>query len=174
MKSLLSVFLLLLINGLCYSQSNFEFEFGRGLKLETLISQNNKKVEPLKWINVNTNKNTWSVRGDSLIDSGQPTGVVRTEKQYENFILHVEWKHMDPGGNSGVFVWSNGSTVKDGNPYPDGIEVQMLDPEWINMHKKYGQPQTKAYISGEMWGVNGITTIPDNPEAREVKALNTE
>ena len=171
MKSLLSVFLLLLINGLCYSQSNFEFEFGRGLKLETLISQNNKKVEPLKWINVNTNKNTWSVRGDSLIDSGQPTGVVRTEKQYENFILHVEWKHMDPGGNSGVFVWSNGSTIKDGNPYPDGIEVQMLDPEWINMHKKDGQPQTKAYISGEMWGVNGITTIPDNPRGERSKGL---
>ena len=129
MKSLLPIFFLVFAYSSGYAQSNFEFEFGQVLELENVISQNKTKRGPLKWINVNTTKDTWSVRGDSLIDSGEPTGVVRSEKQYENFILHVEWKHMDPGGNSGVFVWSNGSVVKEGNPYPDGIEVQMLDPE---------------------------------------------
>ena len=129
MKSLLPIFFLVFAYSSSYAQSNFEFEFGQVLQLENVISQNKAKRGPLKWINVNTTKDTWSVRGDSLIDSGRPTGVVRSEKQYENFILHVEWKHMDPGGNSGVFVWSNGSVVKEGNPYPDGIEVQMLDPE---------------------------------------------
>ena len=172
MKSLLIVLILMSVGEVCGAQSNFEFVFGEGLKFESLISQNNKKGEPLKWINVNTNKDTWTVKGGSLIDSGEPIGVVRSEKQYENFILHIEWKHMDPGGNSGVFVWSNGATVKEGNPYPNGVEVQILDPDWINIHKnKDGEPQTKAYISGEMWGVNGLTTVPDNPRGERSKGL---
>ncbi|MBX2921664.1 MAG: DUF1080 domain-containing protein [Chitinophagaceae bacterium] len=172
MKNLLLAFLILFVDNLCYAQSNFEFEFGERQKLESVISQNNRKREPLKWINVNTKKETWSVRGDLLIDSGEPMGVVRSEKQYENFVLHIEWKHIDPGGNSGVFVWSNGSIVKEGNPYPNGIEVQILDPDWINIHKKKdGEPQIKDYISGEMWGVNGLTTIPDNARGERSKGL---
>ena len=171
MKSLLSIFFIVFVYSSGYAQSNFEFEFGEGFKLESITSQKTKKGELLKWINVNTTRGTWSVRGDSLIDSGQPTGVVRSEKQYENFILHVEWKHMDPGGNSGVFVWSNGSAIKEGNPYPNGIEVQILDPDWINIHQKDGKPATKAYISGEMWGVNGVTTVPDNPRGERSQGL---
>src|SRR5262245_10637486 len=59
------------------------------------------------WVNVNTAPDTWKVRDGVLICSGHPIGVMRTQKQYENFILHIEWMHMEPGGNSGVFVWSN-------------------------------------------------------------------
>jgi hypothetical protein len=59
------------------------------------------------WVNVNTNPDTWSVRDGRLVCSGHPIGVMRSEKQYENFVLHVEWMHVEPGGNSGVFLWSN-------------------------------------------------------------------
>src|SRR6266508_211301 len=55
------------------------------------------------WVNVNTDKDTWKVRDGILVCSGHPIGVMRSEKQYENFILHIEWKHIEPGGNSGVF-----------------------------------------------------------------------
>ncbi len=34
--------------------------------------------------------------------SGRPIGVMRSENQYENFILHIEWIHIEPGGNYGV------------------------------------------------------------------------
>src|SRR5258706_13793014 len=61
------------------------------------------------WVNVNTDKDTWSVRDGMIICTGHPIGVMRTEKQYENFVLHVEWCHMEPGGNSGVFAWSEGT-----------------------------------------------------------------
>jgi hypothetical protein len=61
------------------------------------------------WVNVNTDEDTWTVRDGLLVCSGHPIGVMRTEKQYENFILHVEWRHMEPGGNSGVFAWSEGT-----------------------------------------------------------------
>ena len=56
------------------------------------------------WVNVNTAPDTWKVQDGLLICSGHPIGVMRSEKQYENFILHIEWMHMEPGGNSGVFV----------------------------------------------------------------------
>ncbi len=172
MKKSLSFIFLMLLSVLVYAQNDhFEFKFGTERSWDAVLTSG-KKGKPIKWINVNTRKNTWSFDKDMLIDSGHPTGVIRTEKQYENFILHIEWRHMEAGGNSGVFVWSNGATVKDGNPYPTGIEVQMLDPEWIYLHKKEdGTPQTDAYISGEMWGVNGTTTIPDNPRGIRSKGL---
>ena len=59
------------------------------------------------WVNVNTAPDTWSVRDGVLLCTGRPIGVMRTEKQYENFILHVEWRHIEAGGNSGVFAWSD-------------------------------------------------------------------
>jgi len=46
------------------------------------------------WVNVNTAGDTWTVRDGPLVCSGRPIGAVRTEKQYENFILHVEWRHV--------------------------------------------------------------------------------
>ncbi len=42
------------------------------------------------WVDVNTSKETWSVKDGLLVCSGQPIGVMRSEKQYENFILHIE------------------------------------------------------------------------------------
>src|SRR5690554_3541286 len=59
------------------------------------------------WVNVNTAEDTWQFKDDLLVCSGRPIGVLCSERQYENFILHIEWRHMEPGGNSGVFVWSS-------------------------------------------------------------------
>ncbi|MCP4775577.1 MAG: DUF1080 domain-containing protein, partial [Planctomycetaceae bacterium] len=59
------------------------------------------------WIDVNTSPETWSVKDGLLICTGQPIGVMRTDRQYENFIIEVEWRHMEPGGNSGMFLWSD-------------------------------------------------------------------
>jgi hypothetical protein len=115
------------------------------------------------WVDVNTSPETWSVQDGLLVCSGQPIGVMRSQKQYENFILHIEWRHMEAGGNSGVFVWSEGS-VPPGKNLPKGMEVQMLELDWINQHRtKDGQPQHIGYISGELFGANGLTATPDNP-----------
>jgi hypothetical protein len=115
------------------------------------------------WIDVNTSKDTWKVRDGLLICSGQPIGVMRSEKQYENFILHIEWMHMTAGGNSGVFVWSEG-TVPAGKRLPKGCEVQMLELDWPNLNReKDGKPRHPGYVSGELFGANGLKTTPDNP-----------
>src|SRR6185436_459149 len=86
------------------------------------------------WVNVNCDKDTWSVRDGMIVCTGKPTGVMRTEKMYENFVLHVEWKHLAAGGNSGVFAWSNGKP-QENSPYPKGLEIQMLELEWPNLNK---------------------------------------
>ncbi|MBT5715283.1 MAG: DUF1080 domain-containing protein, partial [Opitutae bacterium] len=42
------------------------------------------------WLDVNTSPETWSVKNGMLICKGKPIGVMRSERQYENFLLHVE------------------------------------------------------------------------------------
>jgi len=115
------------------------------------------------WVNVNTKPETWKVQDGMLICSGHPIGVMRTERQYENFMLHVEWMHMEAGGNSGVFLWADG-TVPEGKQLPKGMEVQMLELEWPKLNPdKDGKPRHPGYVSGELFGANGLKTTPDNP-----------
>ena len=123
------------------------------------------------WANVNTAEDTWSVRDGLLVCSGHPIGVMRSDKQYENFILHIEWRHMEAGGNSGVFVWSEG-TVPEGRQLPKGVEVQMLELDWVNQHKnEKGELPPIAYVHGELFGANGAVTVPDNPRGERSKSI---
>ena len=89
------------------------------------------------WINVNTAEDTWKVRDGLLICSGHPIGVMRTARQYENFMLHIEWRHMEPGGNSGVFAWSSARPDPESR-LPNGIEIRMLELEWPNLNRRNG------------------------------------
>lgn len=124
------------------------------------------------WVDVNTSPATWSVKDGLLICTGLPIGVMRSEKQYENFILHIEWRHMKEGGNSGIFAWSEGTTPAD-RPLPKGMEVQMLELQWPKLNPKAdGTPNHPGYVSGELFGANGLTAIPDNP--RGERSMSTE
>ena len=123
------------------------------------------------WVNVNTAPDTWQVENGMLVCSGHPIGVMRTEKQYENFVLHVEWMHTEPGGNSGMFLWS-GPRANPGSPFPDGVEVQMLELEWPELHKQNGVTPPAAYVHGELFGVGKVKTVPDNP--RGVRSMSIE
>lgn len=122
------------------------------------------------WVNVNTAPDTWSVKDGLLVCKGQPIGVMRSDRQYENFILHIEWRHMEPGGNSGVFAWS-GAVPGEKNRLPDGVEVQMLDLEWVKLNTKNGVEPPIAYVHGELFGVGGVTTVPDNPRGTRSKSI---
>lgn len=123
------------------------------------------------WVNVNTEKDTWHVRDGLLVCSGHPIGVMRSDRQYENFLLHVEWRHMEAGGNSGVFAWSD-ATIAPGRRLPKGLEVQMLELDWVNQHKlKDGSLPPIAYVHGELFGAGGMTTTPDNPRGERSKSI---
>jgi len=117
------------------------------------------------WVDVNTSKETWKVKNGTLICSGKPIGVMRTERQYENFILEVEWKHMEAGGNSGIFIWSEGTPFEN-DPLTKAIEVQMLELDWANQHN-----ETDAYVHGELFPTMGMKAIPDNPRGTRSKSI---
>jgi 3-keto-disaccharide hydrolase len=122
------------------------------------------------WVNVNTDPDTWRVKDGLLICTGKPIGVMRSEKQYENFVLHIEWMHMEPGGNSGVFIWSD-ATPNPQTRLPNGVEVQMLELDWVKLNMRDGREPPIAYVHGELFGVNGVKTVPDNPRGERSMSI---
>jgi hypothetical protein len=122
------------------------------------------------WTNINTAEDTWKYRDGMLVCSGKPIGVMCSDRMYENFLLHVEWRHMEPGGNSGVFVWSSARpNPKSG--LPDGVEVQMLELDWPKLNTRNGVTPPVAYVHGELFGVGGVKTVPDNPRGERSMSI---
>lgn len=164
-------FLLLLSpgNSFLYAQSD-PLVFGSEIDLNQVRSGSKNKGNRINWINVNTNPDTWKKDKDLLICAGHPIGVMRSEKQYENFILEIEWKHMEAGGNSGVFVWSD-ANPNEKSRLPGGVEVQMLELDWVNQNIRDGVKPPIAYVHGELFGVGGVETLPDNPRGTRSKSV---
>lgn len=159
--------LVLTISG--YSQTS-TVTFGTIRNLPTDPAFDKEKERPLKWYDVNTSPQTWSVKGNMLMSTGKPIGVMRSEKQYENFILHIEWQHMEAGGNSGLFVWSAARPGEE--RLPDGVEVQMLELDWVSLNKQQdGELPPIAYVHGELFGVGGVKTMTDNPRGERSKSV---
>lgn len=107
------------------------------------------------WVNANCHPSTFFVRDGMIITTGKPTGFLRTDKQYENFILEMDWFHVNTKevGNSGLFVWGDPLPAV-GTPYTRGIEVQVL----VNLFKK------DAYTShGDLFSIWGARCKPDRP-----------
>lgn len=170
-RYIILVFTSLLMSAGGFSQKSGEgIIFGKSVNYLKFTSDKAPKDIPLKWLNVNTEPRTWHVEKDILVCSGKPIGVMRSEKQYENFILHVEWMHMEPGGNSGVFVWSS-ANPPEGQQLPDGVEVQMLELDWVNLNRTEDFNPPVAYVHGELFGVGGVKTTPDNPRGTRSKSI---
>lgn len=145
------------------------FKFGTEIDYHDLISGKADEGKTIQWVDVNTSPETWRLEDDLLICEGLPIGVMRSTDQYENFILHVEWRHMEAGGNSGMFVWSD---AKPGdNRLPGGVEVQMLELDWVNQNVRDGVKPPIAYVHGELFGVGGVKTNPDNPRGERSKSI---
>jgi len=164
--------IILILNGLAgniCAQEN-QISFGKASSLNKALSKTREKEVPLTWVNVNTAPDTWHLAKNILICSGNPIGVMRSEKQFENFILHIEWMHTEPGGNSGVFVWSNANPPEE-TRLPNGVEVQMLELEWVKLNERDGVTPPIAYVHGELFGVGGVQTIPDNPRGTRSKSI---
>lgn len=145
------------------------FEFGEGKSWRDLI-EGAPISEPLRWVDVNTSAATWSKDQDVLVCRGLPIGVIRSEKMYQNFILDVEWRHLEAGGNSGVFVWCD-AVPEVSSRLPSGVEVQMLELDWVNQNKRDGVVPPIAYVHGELFGAGKTRTIPDNPRGIRSKSI---
>ena len=109
------------------------------------------------WVNANCAPETWSIKDGVVSCTGIPTGAMRTEKQYENFIMECEWRHLTSGGNSGVFIW--GSPISaPGVPFLRGIEVQVLDHGYM----KHADPKKPRWFTthGDVFPIHGATMEP--------------
>ena len=108
------------------------------------------------WVNINGAQDTWSVKNRSIHCTGKPICALRTVEQYENFILELEWRHLKPGGNAGVFIWS-GAEPAIGQPFLRAIEVQVLDhaygkSNWFTTH-------------GDVFPIHGSSMKPFPPSS---------
>jgi hypothetical protein len=102
------------------------------------------------WTNVNCAPSTWSVRDGIIVSTGVPTGVLRTTRPFENFIVELEWRHMKPRGNAGFFVHSGALPVR-GQPFTKAIEIQVLD----------GRNSENYTSHGDVFAIQGATFTPD-------------
>ena len=88
-----------------------------------------------------------------LYCTGKPIGEIRTDKMYQNFVMELEWRHMVPRGNAGVFVWADDITSR-GVPFHRGIEVQVLE-------NAYGDNRSHT-THGDIFPIHGATMTPVN------------
>jgi hypothetical protein len=85
---------------------------GKNLTGWTAYLQENGKMEDV-----------WSVRDGVLICKGRPAGYIRTDKDYTNYVLKLEWR-FDPAkgaGNSGVLL----RLIGEDKVWPRSIEAQL-------------------------------------------------
>src|SRR5438874_2206006 len=113
------------------------------------------------WVNVNCHPSTFVVRDGEVVTTGKPMGFLRTERQYENFELEMDWMHVNTKevGNSGLFVWGDPLPAV-GSVYTRGIEVQVL----VNLEfkdKKTGAVTATSH--GDLFSIQGATCKPDRP-----------
>lgn len=83
------------------------------------------------WVDVGTGAGKWKADNGLLVVEEAEGGWLRTEKEYKNFILQLDYK-LPPGGNSGVFLHA----PAEGNPAFAGLEIQILD----HFHESYQKP----------------------------------
>ena len=105
-----TVMVLLMVGG-CTPREQTPLFNGRGLSGWVFVLRD-KDVDPMT---------VWSVSDGVIHCTGRPSGYMRTEADYADYRLHVEWRWPERVGNSGVLVhMSLPDTV-----WPRSIEAQL-------------------------------------------------
>lgn len=105
------------------------------------------------WIRTNTPEETWSYKDGVVVCTGKPIGEIRTSKMYQNFVMELQWRHLVPRGNAGVFIWADDITSR-GVPFHRGIEVQILE-------NAYGNNRSHT-THGDIFPIHGAKMTPIN------------
>ena len=97
----------------------------------------------------------WHVMGDAKgwkvvdgvihSDAGNNGQWLRSDKEYGDFVLKVEWK-VSEGGNSGVFIRSK----KEDAPWVTGYEIQISNPK-----------QDESHCTGSLYSYVPVKKRPD-------------
>jgi len=89
-------------------------------------------------------KETFGVRDGVITDTGRPAGYIRTVKDYTNYVLRLQMRHIKPG-NSGVLVRMTG---------PDKVWPRSIE----------AQGQTGSM--GDIWNIDNVPMKTDPARTR--------
>ena len=115
--------------------------------------------------NVNCDPDTWTWKDGVAHCTGKPVGVIRSQKQYTNFELVAQWRHLKSAGNSGIFVWTIPASLEDLKPgrLPQGIEVQVLDHGYKTQYEVGGKKADWFTTNGDVFRVGNAKLKPFPP-----------
>ena len=92
------------------------------------------------FVQVNCEPGTWTWTNGFVHCTGQPVGVIRSKQMITNFELVAQWRHLQAGGNSGIFVWATPESIaaleQGKGRLPTGIEIQVLDHGYTEQYEK--------------------------------------
>ena len=129
-----------------------------------------RTLGPDSFVNVNGEPDTWKWDGDLLRSTGVPIGVLRSRDEFTNFEVVVEWRHLKPAGNSGVFAWVPMQALAGLPPGERprwGIEVQMLDHGYHDDYaqRNGGKRGTFFTTNGDVFAVGNSKLEPFEPRS---------
>jgi len=96
---------------------------------------------------------TWSVTNGVIRCEGKPSGYMRTEIDYADYLFHAEWRWPgEKGGNSGVLVHMSEPDVV----WPKSLECQLASGN-----------------AGDFWVIGGLETAEHAKANERVKGRRT-
>ena len=126
------------------------------------------------FVNVNCEPDTWTWTNGMVHCTGKPVGVIRTIKLHMNFELVAQWRHLQSGGNSGIFVWATPESIKaleqGKGRLPTGIEVQVLDHGYTEQYEKQSKKKADWFTTnGDVFPTGSTTMEPFPPTSPDGK-----
>lgn len=120
------------------------------------------------FVHVNCDPGTWSASNGVIHCTGKPVGVVRSPNLHTNFEAVVQWRHLQFGGNSGVFVWATPESIQEleqnkERRLPTGIEVQVLDHGYTELYEKQTRKKAEWFTSNGDVFPTGTTKMKPFP-----------
>lgn len=88
----------------------------------------------------------YQVEDGILKNAGKPSGVIRTEHDYKDYEIEVQWRWPGKGGNSGLLIHS--SKPRERSVWPKSLEVQLASKN-----------------AGDFWVIGESVRVKD-PETR--------
>jgi len=107
---------------------------GAGMAGEWVSLFNGKDLSG--WAQVNCAEETFTVRDGMIACTGIPTGVLRTDRMYENYVLEIEWRHTVKGGNA------EGSQMIE--PVYNPAQIPTLKPLFFRRGAPFFQLRTRC------------------------------
>ncbi|HSY17844.1 MAG TPA: DUF1080 domain-containing protein [Candidatus Acidoferrales bacterium] len=107
-------------------------------------------------------ENTWSISNGLIHCTGKPTGYLRTEKSYRDFVATAEWRFLK-AGNTGVCVFMQ-DRAADASPrsvWPHCVECQGMHDHMGDFWLQGGTTCTEPVNMGK----NGIKMLQPSAES---------